>query len=106
MLFCFALLLPSVDSQCISIIVVSALFLMYIGCYMPSNSMVTNVINIIIETSYIVLAGLFYSFNKLEVKDMEAQTGFSITMITVQGLVVGIVLLWIIYRGLVMIKES
>lgn len=37
---------------------------------------------------------------------MEAQTGFSITMITVQGLVVGIVLLWIIYRGIVMIKES
>lgn len=106
MLFCFALLLPSVDSQCISIIVVSGLFLMYVGCYMPSNSMVTNVINIIIETSYIILAGLFYSFNKLEVKDMEAQTGFSITMITVQGLVVGIVLLWIIYRGIVMIKES
>lgn len=36
MLFCFFLLLPSVDSQCISIIVLSSIFLMYIGCYMPS----------------------------------------------------------------------
>ena len=73
---------------------------------MPSDSVITNVVNIVIEISYIVVVGLFYGYNKLTDKTVEAQMGFSISLIVIKGLVIAMIIIWIIYRGILVIRET
>lgn len=68
--------------------------------------MVTNYINVAIESSYIVLAGLYFGYYKLEQKSLSEQVGFAVAMIAIKALMILIILGWIIYRGMLMIKDT
>ena len=71
MFICLALLIPSVDAQCILLIMTNLIFLMYTSCFMPAKSMVTNAVNITIDSSYIILAGMFYGYHRLVEKTLD-----------------------------------
>lgn len=62
--------------------------------------------NITIETSYIVLAGMYYGYNKLENKSLDEQVGFSIAMIVIKTLIILAIIAWIIYRGILVIRDT
>ena len=106
LLVCLALIIPHVDSQCVILIVVNVLFLLYTGCFMPSKSKLTNAINITIDTSYIILAGMFYGYHRLENKNLDEQTGFGIALITIHAIVLLIMFIWLVYRFFMMISET
>lgn len=48
LLICVALLIPHADTQCLLLIVFNLIFFLYLLCFMPAKSTLTNVINIII----------------------------------------------------------
>ena len=68
---CLALIIPSVDAQCIIIIMANLIFLLYTACFMPAKSQLTNAINITIDSSYIILAGMLYGYHRLVEKTLD-----------------------------------
>ena len=68
---CLALIIPSVDAQCIIIIMANLIFLLYTACFMPAKSQLTNAINITIDSSYVVLAAMFYGYHRLDEKNLD-----------------------------------
>jgi len=66
LIVCGALIIPNVDAQCIILIMGNLIFLLYTACYLPSKSLLTNAINITIDSSYVVLACMFYGYHRLE----------------------------------------
>ena len=103
---CLALLIPHVDSQCIILIMVNLIFLMYTGCFMPSKSTITNAINITIDSSYVILAGMFYGYHRLKDKTLDEQTGFGIALIAIHSIVLVAMFIWLCYRTAKMIGET
>ena len=73
---------------------------------MPSKSTVTNAINITIDSSYVILAGMFYGYHRLENKTLDEQTGFGIALIAIHSLVLLAMFSWLCYRTVLMIGET
>ena len=71
---------------------------------MPSKSKLTNAINITIDTSYIIIVGMFYGYHRLENKNIDEQTGFGIGFITIHAIVLLIMFVWLVYRFFMMIS--
>lgn len=103
-LLCLALIVPYPDVQSVLIIILSVIFLFYFMCYMPAKSFLSNAMNIAIESSYVILGGMLYGYDKLVNKDIEEQKGFSIAMIVGICLMLIAIFCWVIYRGIVMIS--
>lgn len=68
---CVALLIPSVDAQCIILIMANLIFLLYTACYMPAKSQLTNAINITIDSSYVLIVAMFYGYHRLKEKNLD-----------------------------------
>ena len=106
LLFCAALVVPYPDAQSMLLVFISLMFLLYLLCYMPAESKLTNIMNICIEGSYLTLAGMIYGYDKLKEKNMEEQNGFAISMIVIICLMLLAVLAWVIYRGIQVIGAT
>lgn len=81
-------------------------FMAYIMCFTPSKSKLTNYVNLAIEIGYVIIEGMFYAYFKLEDKTLEEQNGFAYGLIAVEGLVVVVAFLWMVYRFVADLKES
>lgn len=49
---------------------------------------------------------MFYGYNKMEDKSLDVQVGFSIAMVVIQTLVLLAIIGWIIYRGIMVIRDT
>ena len=105
-LLALALLLSSLQSQALAMLMTNAVFFIFYLCYQPATSPITNKVCMIIQIGYIILEGLFIGYDKLVAKDINSQLGFSIAMITIEGLVILLVLAWATYRLILVIRET
>lgn len=104
LIFAIALLLPSFQSQLIALLSINCSFFVMYLCFRPSKTPLTNYVCFIFELLLIVLEGLFYAYDKLKTKNVDSQFGFSVGMMTVEGLIMITAVIWIIYRLILVIK--
>ena len=49
---------------------------------------------------------MMYGYDKLEQKSLEEQVGFSITMIIIIGIMLVAICIWVVYRGVMIIRTT
>lgn len=54
----------------------------------------------------IILESIFYAYNRLLSKTTESQIGFSLGMLTIQGVAIVTIIVWLVYRLVFMIRET
>lgn len=104
--FALALLLPTFQSQLVGFIAINLSFLCMYLCYRPSKTPLTNYVCIFMELLMIVYEGVYYGYDKLDVKSTNSQYGFSIGMIIVQITILLGMMAWIIYRLIIVIRDA
>jgi hypothetical protein len=65
LLFVVSFMLPSFQSQIVSLLAVNLSFLFYYLCHKPSKSSMTNYVCLFLELLMIILESLFYAYNRL-----------------------------------------
>ena len=106
LLFVVSFMLPSFQSQIVSLLAINISFIFYYLCHQPSKSSVTNYVCLFLELLMIILESIFYAYNRLESKPTDSQIGFSFGMLTVQGLAIITIIVWLFYRLVFMIRET
>jgi hypothetical protein len=104
LIFCLGLLLTTVQTQGLVLLGSNILFLSFYICYRPAKAPLTNTICILLEIGLVLLIALFIAYDKLDTKDITNQLGFSIAMIVIEAIMMIIVLLWAIYRLILVIR--
>ena len=105
-IFAAALLLPSLQSQAVAILAINIVFLFIFFFYQPSKNRITNYVCLSVEILLIILTGLFIAYDKILLKSIERQVGFSIGMLIVEASIVLILIVWSIYRLVLVIKDT
>ncbi len=106
LLFCLGLMMPGVSTQGMVLLSANVMFLSFYGCYKPANSPVTNKVVLLIEVGLMLLICLFIGYDKMEVKSVSTQLGFSVALVVVEALLIVVVLVWAIYRLWLVIRET
>jgi hypothetical protein len=79
---------------------VNFVFFVYIVCIRPSESKVNRYLNLLIESIYLIIEGLFYGYCRLDKKNMDSQFGFGVTLIVVEAILFLVVFGWVIYKAI------
>jgi hypothetical protein len=106
LLFVVSFMFPSFQSQIVSLLAINISFIFYYLCHHPAKSSVTNYVCLFLELLMIILESIFYAYNRLLSKTTESQIGFSLGMLTIQGVAIVTIIVWLVYRLVFMIRET
>ena len=104
--FCmaFTLMIENAAAQLVLLMTLNLIFLAYILIYKPSMFKVTNRLNIFLSLGFIALEVVLFLFT-ISSKSSDDQNTTSIACLALEGAMIVSILLWIIYRFLMIVLE-
>lgn len=103
--FAISLLIENIQVQLILFMVLNLICLLYYLIFKPSLYKVTNRLNIFICVCFLAIEIILFSYT-IGQKTSSTQQLVSILCLSVSGLLVIVILLWIIYRFAIYLRES
>jgi len=97
------LIFPEAGIQLVLLMVFNLVCIIYILCYTPSTSKLTNALNITIHLFMIIYEIVLFIYS---ISDMNSnyQMTISLVLISLLGILIGLVIIWIIYRLIMYIR--
>lgn len=90
--------------QLILMMIFNLIYLIYTACYAPSKNKLTNALNILLMLGLIAIEIVLFWYSTTTM-DTTTQNTYSIVLLSMMGTLVALVLVWIIYRLIVYIRE-
>lgn len=94
-----------VSVQLILLMVFNLIYLIYTACYAPSKKMLTNALNIFLMAGLILIEIILFAYSTTAMST-DQQNIFSVILLSIMGTLVVTVLVWILYRFIVYIRED
>jgi hypothetical protein len=101
----FILITGDASVQLILLMVFNLVYLIYTVCYAPSKNKITNMLNIFLMVAFIVCEIVLFIYNTSN-KHTDYQNVISYVMLGLMGLMIITVLVWIIYRLIVFVRQD
>ena len=90
--------------QLVLLIVFNLVYLIYITCYSPSTSKLTNLVNAVIYSGFIICELLLFTFQMSD-KSGTSMNSYSLALLAIMGCMVLLTLFWIIYRAILHVRH-
>jgi hypothetical protein len=99
------LIAGDVSVQLILLMIFNLVYMIYTLCYSPSKSKLTNGLNAFLMVGFIVCEIVFFVYNT-STMSASYQNLISIVLLSIFGIMVLLVVVWIIYRFILYIREE
>jgi hypothetical protein len=101
----FILIAGEISVQLVLLMVFNMVYLLYTLCYVPSKRSITNYLNIFLMAGMVVCEIVLFIYS-ISDKNSNYQNTISIALLSIMGFMVIVVLLWIIYRLILFIRQD